>query len=89
MGAALADNLAAALGPVRSTAAVLSGTYEAFKISRYRGLGGSNGGVDARQAASTTAQNTGKMVTSLDQLNQTARQAYSAFQGLPPVYVLE
>lgn len=84
----LAEGVAGALGPVRDAQAVLSNSYQAFRIASQRGLGGSNGGISAERAAQSTAQNTGRMVTSLDQLNRNAQKAYAAFQGLPPVYVL-
>lgn len=83
-----AEGVAGALGPVRDAQAVLSNSYQAFRIASQRGLGGSNGGISAERAAQSTAQNTGRMVTSLDQLNRNAQKAYAAFQGLPPVYVL-
>lgn len=84
----LAAGVEGALGPVRDAAAVLSNSYQAFRIASQRGLGGSNGGISAERAAQSTAQNTGRMVTSLDQLNRNAQKAYAALQGLPPVYVL-
>ena len=83
-----AEGLGGALGQARDAAAILSGSYQAFRVASQRGLGGSNGGISAERAAQSTAQNTGRMVTSLDQLNRTAQKAYSAFEGLPPVYVL-
>lgn len=83
------EGLAGALGPVRDAAAVLSGSYQAFRIASQRGLGGSNGGISAERAASTTAQNTGRMVSSLDQLTRTAQRVYANLQGARPIYVLE
>lgn len=88
LGGSAGSGLAGALGPLRDAQAVLSSSYDAFRIASQRGLGGSNGGVSAARAAQTTAQNTGRMVTSLDQLSRNAQKAFSAFQGLPPVYVL-
>ena len=73
------------LGPLRSAAAVAANTYEAYKIGA---AASANNNSPVDRAALDTAKNTGRMVQSLDQLSRTARDAYSAFQGLPPVYVL-
>lgn len=73
------------LGPLRNAAAVAANSYEAYKIGA---AASANNNSPVDRAALDTAKNTGRMVQSLDQLSRTARDAYSAFRGLPPVYVL-
>lgn len=60
-GAAFAENVGAALAPLRDAQAVLAGSYQAFRIASQRGLGGSNGGISAERAALDTAKNTATM----------------------------